>query len=142
MEGIKADMGTGGGGRTAPKVPTLIRYDKKDPTKFEWGASVTRDGDMIEGIKLLLDPTQERPLYLPSTNIKRDLKALPKPPVEIAADFIGAIYQHALEEISQTVPKAYLSICRKEFVLSGEAAQTRELRTSTKESMNSAGSLV
>ena len=59
-------------------------------------------------------------MYLPSKNIKKELKLLPKAPVEIAADFIGAIYQHALEQISKTVPKAYMDICSKEYVLTGK----------------------
>lgn len=35
----------------------------------------------------------------------------------IPADFIGAIYQHALCEISTTVPKDYFESCVKEFVV-------------------------
>jgi hypothetical protein len=82
--------------------------------------------DNIVGVKLLLDPSQERPLYLPTGNIKRDLKKLPKTPVEIAADFIGAIYQHALTEIAKEVPEHYMLICQKHFVLSGEEPMANE----------------
>jgi hypothetical protein len=52
--------------------------------------------------------------------MKRQLKALPKPPVEIVADYIRAIYKHAISEISNTVPTAYMAVCRKEYVLSGK----------------------
>jgi hypothetical protein len=76
--------------------------------------------DNIVGVKLLLDPTQEKPLYLPTSNVKSDLKKLPKAPVMVAADFIGALYQHALKEISGEVPKSYMELCQKQFVLSGE----------------------
>lgn len=61
-------------------------------------------GDAV-AVKLLLDPSQAQPVYLPSANHKRTIRNLPKPGVEIAADFIGAIYQHALCEISSTVSK-------------------------------------
>jgi hypothetical protein len=74
----------------------------------------------------LLDPSQERPLYLPTGNIKRDLKKLPKAPVEIASDFMEAIYQHALTEIAKEVPEKYLSICQKAFVLSGKSEPIRK----------------
>jgi len=73
-------------------------------------------GDAI-AMKLLLDPSQAQPVCLPSANHKRVLKNLPKPAVEIAADFIGAIYQHALYEISTTVPRDYFESCVKEFVV-------------------------
>jgi hypothetical protein len=73
-------------------------------------------GDAV-AVKLLLDPSQAQPVYLPSANHKRIIKSLPKPAVAIAADFIGAIYQHALCEISTTVPKDYFESCIKEFVV-------------------------
>ena len=83
----------GAEGDATPEVPTLINYDDPDDTtKFSWGASVDRAQGSIVGVKLLLDPKQERPLYLPTGNINRDIKKLPKPPVKIAADFIGAVY--------------------------------------------------
>lgn len=75
--------------------------------------------DNIVGVKLLLDPSQEKPLYLPTGNIKSDLKKLPKTPLMVAADFIGAVYQYALKEISAQVPKDYMDMCQKQFVLSG-----------------------
>jgi hypothetical protein len=75
----------------------------------------------IVGVKLLLDPDQERPLYLPTGNVKRDLKKLPKRPVEIAADFLKGLYNHALKEIAKEVPANYMSLCQKQFVLSGES---------------------
>lgn len=108
------------GGESAPKVHTLVSYDKGNPSKFSWGASVNRMTDSIVGIKLLLDPTQERPLYLPSGNLQRDIRKLPKRPVEVAADFIRSIYQHALKEITKQVPKEYMSLCQQKFVLSGK----------------------
>lgn len=75
--------------------------------------------DNIVGVKLLLDPSQEQPLYLPSSDVKRDLKKLPKSPINVAADYIGAVYQHALTEIAKQVPNSYMSLCQKIFVLSG-----------------------
>lgn len=97
-----------------------MAYGEQPPGFFKWGASVAELDSGIIGIKLLLDPEQERPTYLPSTNAQRDIRMLPKQPVEIAADFMGAIYKHALDEISKTVPKAYMDLCSKEFVLSGK----------------------
>lgn len=77
----------------------------------------------IVGVKLLLDPSQERPVYLPAADVKSDVEKLPKEPVMVVADFIRSIYQHALQEISEQVPKHYMDLCRKEYVLSGEQAR-------------------
>jgi hypothetical protein len=95
--------------------------------------------DNIVGVKLLLDPSQERPLYLPTGNIKRTIKKLPKPPVEIAADFIGAVYRHAQSEIAKVVPKEYLKICQKHFVLSVPAVWSDAAKNATLQASKIAG---
>lgn len=109
---------------SASKIPTIIKYNSpksRNLKDFEWGPSVNRhmDTDAIVAVKLMLDPSQERPLYLPSRNIKKDIKKLPKPAAEVSADFIGAMYKHALVQIGKEVKTAYLNMCKKEFVLSG-----------------------
>lgn len=125
--------GTGAEGEAAPKIPTLINYNDDNGKKFAWGASVDKMQDNIVGVKLLLDPSQERPLYLPASNMKRTIKALPKPAVDIAADFIGAVYGHALSEIAKVVPKDYLAICKKQFVLSVPAVWSDHAKNATME---------
>ncbi|KFG86767.1 putative hsp70 protein [Metarhizium anisopliae] len=118
-------------GISVPKIPTVMAYGEQPPGFFKWGASVAELDSGIIGIKLLLDPEQERPTYLPSTNAQRDIRMLPKQPVEIAADFMGAIYKHALDEISKTVPKAYMDLCSKEFVLSAPAVWSDAAKNAT-----------
>ncbi|KAG6172017.1 hypothetical protein E4U11_006690 [Claviceps purpurea] len=118
-------------GLSAPKIPTIIEYTEKDSRGFRWGASVDRLNGGIVGIKLLLDPTQERPLYLPTKNIDQELKSLPKKPFEVAADFIQAIYEHALQDIGRTIPKAYMDMCDKEFVLSVPAVWSDAAKNAT-----------
>lgn len=48
------------------------------------------------------------------------MTVLPKLPAEIAADFIRQIYEHALLEISKTVPAGYMELCTKKFVVTGK----------------------
>jgi len=127
------------GGESAPKIHTLISYDAKDSKKFSWGASVNRMTDSIIGIKLMLDPAQERPLYLPAGNLQRDIRKLPKKPVEVAADFIRAIYQHALAEITKQVPRGYMSLCQQQFVLSVPAVWSDAAKHATLEAAKMAG---
>lgn len=117
----------GAGGESVPKIPTLINYASSHGGDFTWGASVDRKLDNIVGVKLLLDPKQELPLYLPTGNVKQDLRKLPKSAIDVAADFISAIYKHALTEISKEVPKDYMTICQKEFVLSGTCSTSHSL---------------
>lgn len=114
-------MHLGAEGRGIPKVPTLINYDPLDKSTFTWGASIgwMDQSESVVGVKLLLDPSQQMPHYLKVTNAKRDIKKLPKPPVHIACDYIGAMYKHALSEITKTVPADFLAMCQKQFVMSG-----------------------
>ncbi|KAH7219581.1 hypothetical protein DER44DRAFT_91009 [Fusarium oxysporum] len=126
-------------GRTQPKVPTAILYDPVDSTKFKWGGQVTwRDGH-VRGVKLLLDPQQTRPSYLPSSNYKSDIKRLPKDVIDIAADFMGAMYNHALEKIASRMPRDYLDLCQKDFVLSVPAVWSDMAKESTMQAAKKAG---
>lgn len=68
-------------------------------------------------MKLLLDPDQPRPLYLPESTARSDLKRLGKPAVDVAADFMGAISEHAMKKIETSVPSEYVQVCQKQFVL-------------------------
>lgn len=95
--------------------------------------------DKIIGVKLLLDPTQEIPIYLPTRNIKRNLKKLPKDAVLVAADFIRAIYGHALSKIENAVVSDYYKLCRKEFVLSVPAVWSDAAKNSTLKAAKMAG---
>lgn len=100
-----------------PKVPTLILYDEDDPSKFKWGAQVSWRDPAVHGVKLLLDPDQPKPAYLPVSSFKKDLKRLPKDPIDVAADFLGAIYNHALTAIESAGVRDYFEFCQKEFIL-------------------------
>ncbi|KAG8165646.1 hypothetical protein KVR01_004198 [Diaporthe batatas] len=129
----------GAQGESVPKVPTLINYPSADKTHFKWGAEVDRFQDNIVGVKLLLDPSQERPQYLPTVNMKETLDKLPKEPVSVAADFISALYKHALSEISKAVPIQYFERCKKEFVLSVPAVLSDAAKSATIKAAESAG---
>nr|RBQ97628.1 hypothetical protein FVER53263_00133 [Fusarium verticillioides] len=126
-------------GRTQPKVPTVIAYDPDDSSEFKWGGQLSWRDDQVQGVKLLLDPKQTRPPYLPSTNVKSEMKKLPKSAVDVAADFIGAMYSHALERIESKVPRDYLDLCEKTFVLSVPAVWSEKAMESTVQAAKKAG---
>lgn len=106
-----------------PKIPTIICYNEHEPEKFVWGGSVAPQSNSISEFKLLLDPSQPRPKYLPEINVSEELGRLPKPPVQITADFIGAMYGHAMAEIMKKIPRDYVETCRKEYILSGTSTK-------------------
>ncbi|CCT63195.1 related to hsp70 protein [Fusarium fujikuroi IMI 58289] len=126
-------------GRTQPKVPTAIAYDPDDSSEFKWGGQLSWRDDHVQGVKLLLDPKQTRPSYLPSANVKSEMKKLPKSAVDVAADFIGAMYNHALERIGSRVPRDYLDLCEKTFVLSFPAVWSERAKESTIQAAKKAG---
>jgi molecular chaperone DnaK (HSP70) len=117
-------------GRKQPKVPTVICYDPENKNSFTWGGMKHKES-AVQGVKLLLDPDQPRPIYLPESTAKSDLKRLGKPPVDVAADFIGAVYKHALAKIEASVPLDYLLMCQKQFVLSVPAVWSDKAMNTT-----------
>ena len=109
-----------------------MKYSSKN--SFKWGYELDRTiEDKIEGIKLLLDPKQERPLYDPTSAAatKAEIEKLGKPPIDVATDYIGAIYQHALKKIEGKVPKSYLEMLDKQFVLSVPAVWSEKAKDTT-----------
>jgi molecular chaperone DnaK (HSP70) len=106
-------------GLKLPKTPTLIDYGGANGAKsFTWGSKVnpTSKGK-LEGIKLLLDPDQPVPLYVPASNTKKELQKLGKPPLDVATDYLGALYEHAMGHINNTYPKDFVDMQQKKFVL-------------------------
>ena len=105
-------------GLKVPKTPTLIDYSGANGAKsFIWGSKVnpTSKGK-LEGIKLLLDPDQPVPLYVPASNTKKELQKLGKPPLDVASDDLKALYQHALGHINNSYPKDFVETQQKKFV--------------------------
>ncbi|KAK1237476.1 hypothetical protein MKX08_003101 [Trichoderma sp. CBMAI-0020] len=136
---IPIDNWPGANGIDVPKIPTVICYDKKNPQKFVWGGSVEPQADSISGFKLLLDPSQPRPEYVPGINIVKEIQQLPKTPIQITADFIGAIHNHAIEEITKKFPKEYVQLCRKEYVFSVPAVWSDAAKHATLKAAEMAG---
>ena len=113
-----------------PKVPTVLSYDPKNKSIFTWGAQKHKN-PMIEGLKLLLDPGQETPLYIPETNTAAELKKLGKPPIDAATDYMTSIYKHALTRIESVVPSDYFQMCQKKFVVSVPAVWSDKAKNAT-----------
>lgn len=117
-------------GYQQPKTPTVISYNPKDKNSFTWGAQRHKN-PRIEGIKLLLDPGQEMPIYVPASNTATELRRLGKPAVEVVADYMAAIYTHAMSKIESKMPADYLRMCRRKFVVSVPAVWSDKAKDTT-----------
>ncbi|THV48951.1 hypothetical protein BGAL_0219g00150 [Botrytis galanthina] len=124
-------------GEKQPKTPTIISYERNGGG-FAWGAQKHNE-HLIRGIKLLLDPTQEMPSYISASTFRRDLERLGKPAVEVAADFIQAMYEHAMERIMASWPEDYVQDCQKKFVLSVPAVWSDRAKDLTLRAARKAG---
>lgn len=108
----------------------MIKYDT--PDSFRWGFELDRTTkERIEGVKLLLDPDQPKPLYVPSVNTEAELKKLGKSAVAVATDYISAIFQHAMRKIESKYPKNYLDMLEKQYVLSVPAVWSEKAQDAT-----------
>ena len=122
-------------GANKPKVPTLIKYDPPSKPPFRWGSELDKsvDKSIIVGLKLLLDPDHPKPLFIPQMNTKAELQNLGIDAVDVAADYISAIYNHALSKINAAWPEEYIRGLRKRFVLSVPAVWSDKAKSSTME---------
>ncbi|KAF7137054.1 hypothetical protein CNMCM5793_006905 [Aspergillus hiratsukae] len=77
--------------RTTPKVPTTISYENG---KFLWGYQTPMFGEVVCGIKLLLDPTQEID-YRPAVKSKEILAKYDKQPLDAARDYLQLLVNSA-----------------------------------------------
>lgn len=119
-------------GYQQPKAPTVISYDPKDKNSFAWGAQQHKH-PRIEGIKLLLDSEQEMPIYVPASNTAAQLERLGKPAVEVAADYMAAIYTHAMSKIESKMPIEYFRMCKRKFEVSVPAVWSDKAKDITRE---------
>jgi hypothetical protein len=121
----------GGEATIAPKTPTVIKYDPGSIDSFKWGYELDMLDDRISGLKLLLDPNQPRPYFIP-TNVEAELAKLPKPVLDVASDYIGAVFQHAMKEIeSESLDSSFLDNYQKEFVLTVPAVWSDQAKDMT-----------
>lgn len=103
-------------GKNPLKVPTTIKYQTH--SEYTWGYEVDPvDQHRIDGVKLLLDPDQLWPIYLPPSGNNEELERIDKTPVEVASDYVSAVYYHALAKIESKNPRGYIASLSKKLVL-------------------------
>lgn len=116
----------------APKAPTVLRYPENDP--IEWGYQVANNAEgRIIGVKLLLDPEQNEELFDPTGvgETRNQLRRLHKTPTDVSADYIAAIYKHAIDCMGNRLLKDYFDTFEKKFVLSVPAVWSDKAKDAT-----------
>ncbi|KAI0965133.1 Hsp70 family protein-like protein [Xylaria arbuscula] len=130
------DSWPGATDRIVPKTPTEIQYTAG---KFKWGYELEGTlEDKIIGLKLLLDPDQKRPYWIP-TDPGAEIAKLPKPVVEVAADYIKAVFQHALAEVEKGYLPGFLDGFKKQHVLTVPAVWSDTAKAMTERAARMAG---
>jgi hypothetical protein len=108
-----------------------IQYKSKDDHSFHWGYELNPfDVNKIEHIMFLLNPQQKRPLSIAWSNVQAKLDRLPKPPIDIAADYISALCKQSMAVIDRALPAEFLSMLQKKFVFTIPAVFSDETKDS------------
>ncbi|KAG2026582.1 hypothetical protein GB937_001363 [Aspergillus fischeri] len=119
---------------TTPKVPTTISYENG---KFFWGYQTPMFGEIIRGVKLLLDSTQEID-YTPAVQSKDLLTKYDKKPLDIARDCLQLLVDSAKETLRRRFGKA-LDGMEITYVLTVPAVWTDKAKNMTLTAATDAG---
>ncbi|KAF4179419.1 hypothetical protein CNMCM7927_001862 [Aspergillus lentulus] len=119
---------------TTPKVPTTISYENG---KLLWGYQTPMFGEVVRGIKLLLDPTQEID-YTPAVQSKEILAKYDKEPVDVARDYLQLLVNSAKETLRRRFGNA-LDSMEIRFVLTVPAVWTDKAKNITLTAATDAG---
>jgi molecular chaperone DnaK (HSP70) len=119
---------------TTPKVPTTISYENG---KLLWGYQTPMFGEVIRGVKLLLDPTQEID-YTPAVQSKEILAKYDKQPVDVARDYLQLLVTSAKETLRRRFGNA-LDSMEIRYVLTVPAVWTDKAKNATLTAATDAG---
>ncbi|RHZ44338.1 uncharacterized protein CDV56_100181 [Aspergillus thermomutatus] len=120
--------------RTTPKVPTTISYENG---KFLWGYQTPMFGEVVRGVKLLLDPTQEID-YRPAVQSKDILAKYGKQPLDVARDYLQLLVNSAKETLRRGFGNA-LDSMEIRYVLTVPAVWTDKAKNMTLTAATDAG---
>lgn len=131
------------------KIPTIIKYGaiKDNNVKdvdFDWGYKVNDNANgVIRGFKLGLDPSkrefwteaagipaEDDMVHFHEETAKVEMERLFRSTVDIVADYIGAVYQHAMAKIRKA-EVAEVAALPKEFVITVPAIWSDMAKSAT-----------
>jgi hypothetical protein len=98
------------GNRAISQVPTEIAYTPESTTQFSWGYDIHPNLAVLKWFKLFLEYSDDE--------IKGMCELPPgKTILDVTADFMGAVYRHAIEQLYLQRGRAVMDITQVEFVL-------------------------
>ncbi|KIX03793.1 uncharacterized protein Z518_07346 [Rhinocladiella mackenziei CBS 650.93] len=139
-ENVRVIQSWPGEDRIVSKAPTTIRYEPGYIKGLKWGYDLDcSSGEKIERIKLLFDPEQPKP-YCPCTNFEAENAKLPKHVVNVASDYMRAIFQHAIKAIGDGyMDRESLSQMKRQCVLTVPALWSDKAKNMTLQAAQTAG---
>ncbi|KAI9765090.1 MAG: hypothetical protein M1840_007797 [Geoglossum simile] len=133
--------------------PTKIRVIRKWEGEYKSGRNDTSKGydieggepGVIKGIKLGLDPSKREfwkkarttidasvnAIVQPQITVEDEKARLRKSTIDIVADYIGAVYEHAMSQILKDAMSSYVTSLKKEFTVTVPAIWSEEAKTAT-----------
>ena len=104
------------------KVPSVMQYGKGG---LLWGyqtstEAIRQSNKVLQYMKLLLDPSQEKGSILPDPLGLEDMQRrihFPKKPVDVVADYLRELKQHALKVLSAQYGREFWKVIHTEYHL-------------------------
>lgn len=132
------------------KIPSAIQYGPVNDSNikdvdFVWGSKIKEDSPerVIRGFKLGLDaskqkswtkdvgiPEKDNTVLFHEKNTRVEMGRLYRSTVQIVADYIGAVYKHAIAKISEDEMTGILNLPR-EFVITVPAMWSDQAKAAT-----------
>lgn len=106
---------------SSDKVPTIITYENGKPPRWGFAVDPVKKEDCVRWIKLLLDPKHTESTYGPPPealiNSSNLLQTLHKTADEVAADYLGMLWEYTKEDIRKQRGDKWESIYTVKVVL-------------------------
>lgn len=133
------------GKQDVDKVPSEMAY--LPDGSFKWGfqataESVVKEANVLQYMKLLLDPSQEQNSDLADPlGLTQMRESLPpgKEPMDVVADYLAALRMHALDVLSKTYGTEFWKVIPIEYHLTIPAVWSDAAKALTLQAANKAG---
>ena len=126
------------------KAPTTISYEAS-AAKPLWGYGIPVEEASLKWFKLLLLDEEDLPLHVRNighlASTRQLLKTVDKTPVEVVADYLRALWQHALEGIGRTIGQRYLEDSNFQIIATLPAIWPHYAQVRMREAISMAGIL-
>lgn len=126
--------------RKAPGSKNTVAQRQQDVAKVkQWGFRVDKSENYIELIKLLLDPYQSLPPWASRERLQAQIANTGKTAVEVAADFLGLLKNHVLEDMTRRYGSAMIERTEIEWILTVPAVWSDTAKDATLQAAQMAG---